>query len=50
LAALPLFLGYLPVLTNERRRGLQDRIGHTEVTYVREQLMPGYDGKGQREP
>lgn len=41
LAAIPFMLGYLPVLTNDRRRGLQDRIGHTEVTYVREQLMPG---------
>ena len=33
-AALPLFLGYLPVLTNDRRRGWQDRIGRTEVLYV----------------
>src|SRR5262245_23897391 len=64
LAALPLFLGYLPILINDRRRGLQDRIGRTEVTYVLDELLPGpvggrprltaarpgYDGESQREP
>jgi uncharacterized RDD family membrane protein YckC len=31
LAALPLFLGFLPILLNERRRGLQDVLGGTVV-------------------
>jgi uncharacterized RDD family membrane protein YckC len=31
LAALPLFLGFLPILLNQRRRGLQDVIGGTVV-------------------
>lgn len=31
LAALPLFLGFLPILVNERRRGLQDWIGGSVV-------------------
>jgi uncharacterized RDD family membrane protein YckC len=31
LAALPLFLGFLPILLNERRRGLQDVIGGSVV-------------------
>jgi uncharacterized RDD family membrane protein YckC len=34
LAVLPFFLGFLGVLVNNRRRGLQDRIGRTEVLYV----------------
>jgi len=38
LAAIPLFLGYLGVLLNERRRGWQDRIAGTDVLYVREVL------------
>ena len=31
LAALPLFLGFLPILLNKRRRGLQDWIGGSVV-------------------
>ena len=31
LAALPLFLGFLPILLNDRRRGLQDVIGGSVV-------------------
>jgi uncharacterized RDD family membrane protein YckC len=38
LAAIPLFLGYLGVLVNERRRGWQDRIAGTDLLYVREVL------------
>ncbi|MSO40815.1 MAG: RDD family protein [Solirubrobacterales bacterium] len=34
LAALPFFLGFLGILTNDRRRGWQDRIGRTEMLYV----------------
>ena len=36
LAALPLFLGFLPILISERRRGLQDVIGGTVVVGVAE--------------
>ena len=38
LAAIPLLLGFLGVLLNERRRGWQDRIADTDVLYVREVL------------
>ena len=48
-AALPLFLGYALILVNDRRRGLQDRVAHTEVSYVLEQLMPG-PAAGPSEP
>jgi uncharacterized RDD family membrane protein YckC len=37
LAALPLFLGFLPILLNERRRGLQDVIGGSVVIGVAEE-------------
>jgi uncharacterized RDD family membrane protein YckC len=33
LAALPLMLGYLPILVNDRRRGLHDFLARTVVTY-----------------
>lgn len=33
LAAIPLGLGFLGIVFSERRRGLQDVIGHTEVRY-----------------
>jgi uncharacterized RDD family membrane protein YckC len=36
LAALPLFLGFLPILISERRRGLQDVIGGSVVVGVAE--------------
>lgn len=35
LAAIPLFLGFLGVVLNERRRGWQDRIAGTDALYVR---------------
>ena len=38
LAAIPLLLGFLGVVLNERRRGWQDRIADTDVLYVREVL------------
>lgn len=41
LAALPLFLGFLPILLNERRRGLQDVIGGSVVIGVAEAPTPG---------
>ena len=31
LAALPFFLGFLPILLTERRRGLQDMLARTVV-------------------
>src|SRR3954466_13696975 len=41
LAAIPLGLGFLGILFSERRRGLDDVIGHTEVRYaVRERQAP----------
>jgi uncharacterized RDD family membrane protein YckC len=47
-AALPFFLGYAAILVNDRRRGWQDRIGHTEVSYVLDELMPGPSGDPRR--
>jgi uncharacterized RDD family membrane protein YckC len=37
-AAIPLFLGFLGVALNDRRRGWHDRIADTDVLYVREVL------------
>jgi uncharacterized RDD family membrane protein YckC len=34
LAALPLFLGFLPILTDDRRRGVQDMVARTVVVVV----------------
>ena len=34
LAVLPLFLGFVPILFNQRRRGLNDRFADTEVRYL----------------
>ena len=34
LAALPLFAGFLLILVDDRRRGLQDRLAHTIVVYA----------------
>jgi len=34
LAALPLFAGFLLILVDDRRRGLQDRLAGTEVVYA----------------
>jgi uncharacterized RDD family membrane protein YckC len=33
LAALPLFAGFLLILIDDRRRGLQDRLARTVVVY-----------------
>jgi uncharacterized RDD family membrane protein YckC len=33
LAAIPLLLGFLPILLNERRRGLQDLLGRSVVVH-----------------
>ena len=40
LAAIPLFLGYLPILTSARRQGLHDRMAGTVVRYVGEESRP----------
>jgi uncharacterized RDD family membrane protein YckC len=40
LAALPLGLGFVPVLFNDRRRGLQDWIGGTVVRWVEPEALP----------
>jgi uncharacterized RDD family membrane protein YckC len=41
LAAIPLGLGFVGILFSERRRGLQDVLGHTEVRYsLRERQAP----------
>lgn len=45
LAALPLFLGYLPILLNDRRRGLQDVIGGSVVVGAADT-----PGRGHRAP
>jgi uncharacterized RDD family membrane protein YckC len=34
LCAIPLGAGFLPILTNDRRRGLHDRLAHTVVVHV----------------
>jgi uncharacterized RDD family membrane protein YckC len=46
LAAIPLFAGYLPILTSVRRQGLHDRIARTVVRYVSEDPNPprGWQG------
>jgi len=36
LCAIPLGAGFLPILTNERRRGLHDRLARTVVVHVAE--------------
>ncbi len=40
LAALPLFAGFLPILVDERRRGLHDMIAGTVVIGVPDDLTP----------
>jgi uncharacterized RDD family membrane protein YckC len=63
-AAIPLLWGFAMILFNDRRRGIQDRIAHTEVSYVLDELLPDgplpgpprlgagprYDEGSQREP
>jgi uncharacterized RDD family membrane protein YckC len=65
LAAIPFLLGYVLILFDDRRRGLQDLIARTLVTYVPEEVLalppgaragerelppPGYHDGAQREP
>jgi uncharacterized RDD family membrane protein YckC len=38
--AIPLFAGFLPILVNDRRMGLHDRIARTVVRYVEDQPQP----------
>jgi uncharacterized RDD family membrane protein YckC len=40
LAIIPLFLGFLPVLVDARRRGLQDFLAGTVVLYADHELPP----------
>ena len=40
LAAIPLFLGYLPILTSPKRQGWHDRMAGTVVRYVGEAPKP----------
>lgn len=40
LAAIPLGAGFLGVLFSERRRGLPDRMAHTDVLYLPERMAP----------
>jgi uncharacterized RDD family membrane protein YckC len=49
-AALPLGIGFLPVLVDDRRRAWNDRIAGTEVAYIpREQLGPRFGGDARNE-
>jgi uncharacterized RDD family membrane protein YckC len=47
LAVLPLFLGLVPMLLNDRRRGFQDRVGNTVVVHDPERREPR-PGAGRR--
>ena len=40
LAALPLFLGYLPILLRDDRRGLHDLLARSIVTYAEKKRPP----------
>ena len=40
LAIVPLFAGFLPVLFDRRRRGLQDYLARTVVLYADRSLAP----------
>lgn len=40
LAAIPLFAGYLPILTNERRQGFHDKLARTVVRYREPEHAP----------
>jgi uncharacterized RDD family membrane protein YckC len=44
LAALPLLLGFLPMLLTERRRGLQDMLGRSVVVHVAQALSDARRG------
>jgi uncharacterized RDD family membrane protein YckC len=40
LAAIPLFAGYLPILTNEKRQGFHDKLARTVVRYRKPEPAP----------
>ena len=40
IAAIPLFLGYLPILLRDDRRGLHDRLAGSEVRYAEKKRPP----------
>jgi uncharacterized RDD family membrane protein YckC len=44
LAAIPLFAGYLPILTSEKRQGLHDKMARTVVRYVADDPKPARGG------
>ena len=46
LAALPLFAGFLTILVDDRRRGLQDMIAGTVVVAAPEEEQPGVSAPG----
>jgi uncharacterized RDD family membrane protein YckC len=50
LAIVPLFLGFLPVLIDARRRGLQDFLAGTVVHYAEHDLAPPPDQVVARAP
>jgi uncharacterized RDD family membrane protein YckC len=45
LAAIPLLLGFLPILLNDRRRGLHDLLGRSVVVSAPERLRGGSDAR-----
>ncbi|MGZ5322368.1 MAG: RDD family protein, partial [Solirubrobacterales bacterium] len=49
LAAIPFGLGFLGVLTDDRRRGWQDRFARTVVLYADPDIDPGVDETGHVE-
>ena len=49
IAAIPLGLGFLGVLTDDRRRGWQDRFARTVVLYADPDIDPGVDETGHVE-
>ena len=50
LAILPLFLGFLPVLLDARRRGLHDLLAGTVVIYAQLELPPTLERAPARAP
>jgi uncharacterized RDD family membrane protein YckC len=49
LAALPLLLGFVPILLNDRRRGLQDFLARSVVVNVPEKAAAAEPGRPARE-
>jgi len=50
LAIVPLFLGFLPVLVDARRRGLPDFLAGTVVLYAEQELPPTLEPAPARAP